>query len=67
MANAGVAHTTLLDFENINTISAAGVALAHSRDDTSIMAVDQQGPEFLIAVEDRPTVSVTASGTGTIG
>ena len=48
-------------------LSAAGVALAHSRDDTSIMAVDQQGPEVLIAVDDRPTVSVTASGTGTIG
>ena len=39
-ANAGIAHRTLLASGHINMLSAAGVALADSWDDTSIVVVD---------------------------
>lgn len=62
----GIAPAAMLFSESIDSLAAAGVILADVWTDSTIVAVDRLGDEFLNYVQDGMKVTVTSDGTVTV-
>ena len=59
----GIAPKAMLLSEHIDSLAAAGLALAEVWGGRRIIAVDELGDEFLSAVEDGHVVEIKEDGT----
>lgn len=59
----GIAPAAMLFSESIDSLAAAGVILADVWTDSTIVAVDRLGDEFLNYVKDDMKITITADGT----
>ncbi len=62
----GIAPAAMLFSESIDSLAAAGVILADVWTDSTIVAVDRLGDEFLNYVQDGMKVTITSDGTVTV-
>ncbi|MCR4614554.1 MAG: DUF126 domain-containing protein [Clostridiales bacterium] len=62
----GIAPAAMLFSESIDSLAAAGVILADVWTDSTIVAVDRLGDEFLNYVQDGMQITVAADGTVTV-
>lgn len=61
-ASLGIAPAALLFSEEIDSLAAAGVILARTFNDKTIVTVDRLGGEFLDSVKDGMTVEISSDG-----
>ena len=62
----GIAPAAMLFSESIDSLAAAGVILADVWTDSTIVAVDRLGDEFLNYVQDGMQITVASDGTVTV-
>ncbi len=62
VASLGIAPAALLFSEQIDSLAAAGVIMARTFNDKTIVTVDRLGREFLDSVKDGMTVEISADG-----
>lgn len=62
----GIAPSAMLFSDTIDSLAASGVILAKYWENSSIIAIDQLGDEFLDSVTTGDTIEITADGTVSI-
>jgi|SRR5208282_1791566 len=65
-ANLNIAPVAILYANHIDSLSAAGIILAHIWNGRQIVAVDQLGWDFLNYVKDGLTIDIAEDGTVTV-
>ena len=67
VCSMGINPAAFLFSKHVDSLAASGIVLARVWENSSVIAIDQLGDEFLEAVNTGDTVTIAADGTVTVG